>query len=84
MDEILEEFQWIVTEFQGIPRQFPDPGISRAVSGNFREISWIPREIPRDPGISRDPGILEFPGSRNFQGMSMGNSGKFHGIPGKF
>ena len=80
--EIPGEFQWIVTEFRGIPRQFPDPGISRAVSGNFREISGNPREIHRYPGISRDPGILEFPGSRNSQGMSrgiQGNSMAFQG-----
>ena len=57
--ELPGEFQGILTEFHGIPRQFPDPGISREVSGNFREISGNSREIP-----GNFPGILEFPGIR--------------------
>ena len=39
LKEVAGAFQGIVTECQGIPRQFPDPGMPREVPGTFRETS---------------------------------------------
>ena len=60
-EEFRENFREIPGKFPGIFREFPDPGISGKVSGNFKEFAGISSNFREFSGNSKN--FKEFQGT---------------------